>query len=86
MAAVLPEANFERADTSTAPAGQDVWSDLDVTTADDAALEPHLPLDVMVNVPRGTWRNGSQRLLARAWPPSTGTARGRMNPRRTTTG
>lgn len=54
MAAVLPEANFDYAHTRTGPAGEDVWFALDVTTADNASLEPHLPLNVMEDVPRGS--------------------------------
>ncbi|MFJ7188761.1 hypothetical protein [Streptomyces bacillaris] len=54
MAAVLPSATFEYAEARTGPAGEDVWFDLDVTTADDTALEPHLPLDLMVDAPVGS--------------------------------
>ncbi|MFI9583481.1 hypothetical protein ACIHCQ_16885 [Streptomyces sp. NPDC052236] len=54
MAAVLPEATFDCADRCTGKAREDVWFGLDVTTADDASLEPHLPLHVMVDVPRGS--------------------------------
>ncbi|WP_405979626.1 hypothetical protein [Streptomyces sp. NBC_00158] len=54
IAEVLPGANFDYSEMRTGPAGEDLWFDLDVTTADDAALEPHLPLDVMVDVPRGS--------------------------------
>lgn len=54
IAAVLPGANFDYSGMRTGPAGEWVWFDLDVTTADDGALEPHLPLDVMERVPRGS--------------------------------
>lgn len=53
MAAVLPEASFEYSERRTGPAGEESF-DLDVTTVDDAVLEPHLPLEVMVDVPRGS--------------------------------
>ncbi|CAL9630950.1 hypothetical protein SUDANB120_06097 [Streptomyces sp. enrichment culture] len=52
IAEVLPEAGFEYPELRTGPAGEHLWFDLDVTTADDAALGPHLPLDVMVHVPK----------------------------------
>ncbi|WP_328891940.1 hypothetical protein [Streptomyces sp. NBC_00316] len=51
MAAVVPEAIFNYADMRTGPAGEDIWFDLDVTTTDDASLQPHLPLDIMEDVP-----------------------------------
>lgn len=51
MAEVLPEARLEYTEMRTGPAGEDVWFDLDLTAADDAGLEPHLPLDLMVDVP-----------------------------------
>ncbi len=54
MVAVLPEANFDYLDMRTGPAGEDLWFDLDVTTAGAAALEAHLPLDAMADVPTGT--------------------------------
>ncbi|MFI8372108.1 hypothetical protein [Streptomyces sp. NPDC085466] len=54
MVAVLPEATFDYLDMRTGPNGEDVWFDLDVTTATAAALEAHLPLDVLTDVPTGT--------------------------------
>ncbi|MGW7327619.1 hypothetical protein ACWGIU_03135 [Streptomyces sp. NPDC054840] len=54
MVALLPEANFDYLDMRTGPAGEDLWFDLDVTTAGAAALEAHLPLDAMADVPTGT--------------------------------
>ncbi|MFD6877569.1 MULTISPECIES: hypothetical protein [unclassified Streptomyces] len=54
MVAVLPEANFDYLDTRTGPAGEDLRFDLDVTTVGAAALEAHLPLDAMADVPTGT--------------------------------
>ncbi|MFF4102864.1 hypothetical protein [Streptomyces sp. NPDC001903] len=54
MVVVLPGANFDYLDMRTGPAGEDLWFDLDVTTAGDAALEAHLPLDVTADVPMGT--------------------------------
>ncbi|MFK0016932.1 hypothetical protein [Streptomyces sp. NPDC091027] len=54
MAAVLPGATFEYTGRRTGPAGEDLWFDLDVTTADDRALEPHLPLEILgMNAPVG---------------------------------
>ncbi|MFJ3876874.1 hypothetical protein ACIPW5_05400 [Streptomyces sp. NPDC090077] len=54
MAAVLPGARYEYTGMRTGPAGEDLWFDLDVTTADDRALEPHLPLDMVgMHVPVG---------------------------------
>jgi hypothetical protein len=54
MAVVLPEVKFSYAEARIGPAGEDLWFDLDVASVDDAALEPHLPLDVMVEAPRGS--------------------------------
>ncbi|MEU3746429.1 MULTISPECIES: hypothetical protein [Streptomyces] len=54
MAAVLPEARFDYLDIRTDPAGEYVWFDLDVTTAEATALEAHLPLDADAEVPTGT--------------------------------
>ncbi|MFF2780585.1 hypothetical protein ACFVU3_37515 [Streptomyces sp. NPDC058052] len=48
MATVLPEARFEYTGMRTGPEGEDLWFDLDVTTADDHVLEPHLPLEIQV--------------------------------------
>ncbi|MFD9359781.1 hypothetical protein [Streptomyces sp. NPDC060031] len=54
MVAVLPGVKFEYSEMRTGPAGEDLWFDLDVTTADDCALEPHLPLDIGgLDVPAG---------------------------------
>ncbi|WP_405770992.1 hypothetical protein OG539_39765 [Actinacidiphila glaucinigra] len=53
MAAVLPEPSFAYSEMHIGPAGERSF-ELDVTTADDATLEPHLPLEVMVDVPRGS--------------------------------
>ncbi|MFE7093219.1 hypothetical protein [Streptomyces erythrochromogenes] len=47
MAAVLPEARFGYLGIRTGPEGEDLWFDLDVMTADDRALKPHLPLEIM---------------------------------------
>ncbi|MER7764164.1 hypothetical protein [Streptomyces sp. NPDC097619] len=47
MAAVLPEARFGHMGIRTGPEGEDLWFDLDVMTADDRALEPHLPLEIV---------------------------------------
>lgn len=64
MAAILPEANFECADWRPGPAGENAWFDPDdVKTADDAALVPHLPLAVMVDVPMGNVEEGFVRVL-----------------------
>ncbi|MEU4091835.1 hypothetical protein [Streptomyces sp. NPDC026673] len=53
MAAALPEAILEYDGLHRGPAGATSF-DLDVTTADDTALEPHLPLGVTLDVPRGS--------------------------------
>ncbi|MFE9565890.1 hypothetical protein ACFYM0_32805 [Streptomyces sp. NPDC006487] len=54
MVAVLPDGRFDFADMRTDPSGEELWFDLDVTTAADAELEAHLPLDVMLDVPAGS--------------------------------
>jgi hypothetical protein len=55
MAAVLPGATLDHVDVRTDPAtGAYLTFDLDVTTADDAALEAHLPLELTEDVPRGS--------------------------------
>ncbi|MFZ3494719.1 hypothetical protein ACODT5_16110 [Streptomyces sp. 5.8] len=54
MVAVLPDGRFDFADMRTGPSGEELWFDLDVATAADAALEAHLPLDVMLDVPAGS--------------------------------
>ncbi|MFJ7290321.1 hypothetical protein [Streptomyces collinus] len=54
MAALLPGGTFDHARTRRDPVtGRYVEFDLDVTTADDAALEAHLPLDLTEEVPAG---------------------------------
>ncbi|WP_234352972.1 hypothetical protein [Streptomyces sp. NRRL B-1140] len=54
MAALLPRGAFERVPARTDPVtGRQVVFDLDVTTADDAALEAHLPLDIIEEVAPG---------------------------------
>ncbi|MEU0167626.1 hypothetical protein ABZ214_19490 [Streptomyces iakyrus] len=55
MAALLPGGTFEHTRTRTDPeTGRHAVFDLDVTTADDAALEAHLPLDINEDVPPGS--------------------------------
>ncbi|MFD4907871.1 hypothetical protein [Kitasatospora purpeofusca] len=54
MAEVLPGVRFDHLDARTGPAGEFLRFDLDPRTAEDAAPEPHLPLDVMVDVPTGS--------------------------------
>ncbi|MFZ3474857.1 hypothetical protein ACODT3_01760 [Streptomyces sp. 4.24] len=56
MAAVLPGARFEHTGSGMrpGPAGEELWFDLDVTTADDAALQAALPLDATENLPTGS--------------------------------
>ncbi|MFI2720560.1 hypothetical protein ACH5AI_30195 [Streptomyces collinus] len=55
MAALLPGVTFEHSETRTDPVtGRYAGFDLDVTTADDAALEAHLPLDIMEEVAPGS--------------------------------
>ncbi|WP_043468683.1 hypothetical protein [Kitasatospora sp. MBT66] len=54
MAEVLPGARFHYMDARTGPEGEYLRFDLDPRTAEDAALEPHLPLDVQVNAPAGS--------------------------------
>ncbi|MFJ4541752.1 hypothetical protein ACIP39_38150 [Streptomyces tibetensis] len=54
MAVVLPAVQFEYLGARTGPAGESLRFDLDVAAVDDAALEPHLPLDVMVEAPGGS--------------------------------
>ncbi|MFF5521650.1 hypothetical protein [Streptomyces coeruleorubidus] len=55
MAALLPGVTFGHPETCTDPeTGRCAGFDLDVTTADDAALEAHLPLDVIEEVPPGS--------------------------------
>ncbi|MFJ4092803.1 hypothetical protein ACIPYS_14570 [Kitasatospora sp. NPDC089913] len=53
-AEVLPGARFHYVDARTGPTGEYLRFELDPRTADDAALEPHLPLDVTVDVPTGS--------------------------------
>ncbi|MGA5220541.1 hypothetical protein ACPCAE_31335 [Streptomyces cinereoruber] len=47
-------ARYDYVNRRTGPDGEDVWFDLDVTTADDDTLKPHLPLDLMEDVPGGS--------------------------------
>ncbi|MEU8773450.1 hypothetical protein [Streptomyces sp. NPDC048606] len=47
MAVVLPGATLEYTGGRTDPEGEDLWFDFDVTTMDDRALEPHLPLEIL---------------------------------------
>ncbi|MFB8202287.1 hypothetical protein [Kitasatospora purpeofusca] len=54
MAEVLPGVRFDHLDARTGPQGEYLRFDLDPRTAEDAVLEPHLPLDVMVDVPTGS--------------------------------
>jgi hypothetical protein len=55
MAAFLAGVTFEHPETCTDPVtGRCAGFDLDVTTADDAALEAHLPLDIIEGVPPGS--------------------------------
>lgn len=54
VAAVLPEADFDHRGHRTGPAGEKLRFDLDIAASDDAALEPHLPMSVMTEVPRGS--------------------------------
>ncbi|MFJ8434134.1 hypothetical protein ACIQ9P_22810 [Kitasatospora sp. NPDC094019] len=54
MAEVLPGARFHHMEMRTGPAGEYLPFELDPRTADDAALEPHLPLDVQLDVPTGS--------------------------------
>ncbi|MFE1905214.1 hypothetical protein ACFW96_16355 [Streptomyces gardneri] len=54
MVAVLPEARYEYLEIRTGPAGEHIWLDLDVATAEATALEAHLPLDAETEVPTGT--------------------------------
>ncbi|MFD7416381.1 hypothetical protein [Kitasatospora purpeofusca] len=54
MAEVLPGARLDHLDVRTGPEGEYLRFDLDPRTAEDAALEPHLPLNVMVDVPTGS--------------------------------
>ncbi|MER5832065.1 hypothetical protein ABT116_14775 [Streptomyces sp. NPDC002130] len=54
MAALLPGGTFQHFRTRTDPVtGRYAEFDLDVTTADDAALDAHLPLDVSEEVAPG---------------------------------
>ncbi|MFJ4844924.1 MULTISPECIES: hypothetical protein [unclassified Streptomyces] len=53
MAAVLPEAAFEYTGKRSGPAGEAALLGIEVTAADDPALERHLPFDLMVDVPGG---------------------------------
>ncbi|MCF3132279.1 hypothetical protein [Streptomyces olivochromogenes] len=54
MAEVLPGADFDFLDVRTDPAtGEYLRYDLDVSAVDDRALEAHLPLSVMQEVPGG---------------------------------
>ncbi|MGF0175900.1 hypothetical protein ACQF36_37140 [Streptomyces sp. Marseille-Q5077] len=61
MAQILPEAEFDYADVRTGPMGERIWFELDVTTMDDAALQPHLPLAILEEVPA---RNVEERFVA----------------------
>ncbi|RZB14626.1 hypothetical protein StrepF001_37390 [Streptomyces sp. F001] len=55
MAAVVPGASFDHLESRTDPVtGECLWFDLDVASADDSTLEPHLPLEISEHVPRGS--------------------------------
>ncbi|GHB01234.1 hypothetical protein [Streptomyces chryseus] len=55
MAELLPGARYEYVDPRTDPAtGEYLWCELDVTTADDAALQAELPLEIMEDIAQGS--------------------------------